>query len=107
MQVMISSSLQVVSGFQYLLRSEDSVVSIVTRLCTGCPRNNPVVSRCKRVFSSLECSSGFWDQPSLLFNVHPGSFPQGVRKLRCEADHSPPSSVKVKNVGLSLLAISW
>jgi hypothetical protein len=37
-----------------------------------------------------------------------GPFHRGVKKLKCEADHSPPSNAKVMNGGaiLSLLDIS-
>jgi hypothetical protein len=51
---------------------------------------------CKRFFSSSERQDWLLDLPSLLFNgkQHPLLV---VKWLRCDADHSPPSSAKVKN----------
>jgi hypothetical protein len=40
------------------------------------------------------------------YAVYTGALSQGIKKLGFEADHSPPSSVKVKNASISLLAIS-
>jgi hypothetical protein len=37
-----------------------------------------------------------WGTPSVIFNWHRGAFPDVKRPGR-EADHSPPSSVEVKN----------
>jgi hypothetical protein len=40
-----------------------------------------------------------WGPPSLLSSGYRGRFPYGVKRPECEADHSPPSSAEVKNVG--------
>jgi hypothetical protein len=36
--------------------------------------------------------------PSLIFNGYRGLFPREVRRQRREADHSPPSSAKIKKM---------
>jgi hypothetical protein len=48
------------------------------------------------LFSSL---NWLWGPPSLLPNGYWGLFPRGVKQQGREADHSPPSSAKVKNSG--------
>jgi len=37
-----------------------------------------------------------WGPPSLLSNGYEGFFPEGVKQLGREADHSPPSSAEVE-----------
>ena len=58
--------------------------------------SNP--GRGKRFFSSSESQDWLWDLPSLLFNGQWHSFLE-VKWLRCDADHSPPSSAEVENKG--------
>jgi hypothetical protein len=48
-------------------------------------------------FFSLPCPGQLWGLPSLLSNGYQGFFSQGIKWLGLEADHSPPSSTKVKN----------
>jgi len=46
-------------------------------------------------FLSPPCPDWFWDPPSLSNGYW--ALPSRVNRLMHEADHSPPSSVKVKN----------
>jgi hypothetical protein len=49
----------------------------------------------KKFFLFFSCSHGVWGPPSLLYNGTRGSFP-GVKRPRCEGDHSS-SNAEVKN----------
>jgi hypothetical protein len=51
-----------------------------------------------KFFSSPCHPDQFWDPPSLLSNGYWGSLSLGVKWLGCEADHSPLTSVEVKNI---------
>jgi hypothetical protein len=52
-----------------------------------------------RFFSPSQCPDQIWGPPSLPCNGCWGQFPLRVKQLGCEADHSTPSSYKVKNGG--------
>jgi hypothetical protein len=47
---------------------------------------------------SPSCPDWCWGPPSLLSNGYQGALSSGVKQLGHEADHSPPSSAKVKNM---------
>ena len=52
------------------------------------------------------CPGRQWRRPSLPLNGQRGHFPQGLKRLACEADYSNPSSVEVrKKVELYLRAM--
>jgi hypothetical protein len=50
----------------------------------------------KKFFSSPYCPGQLWGPSNHLFSGYLVPFPE-VEWLGCEADHPPPSSVKVKN----------
>jgi hypothetical protein len=51
----------------------------------------------KRFFSSSEHLDQLWGPPSLLVKGYQGLFTLGIKRLGHEADHSPTSSVEIKN----------
>jgi len=53
-------------------------------------------ARDKRFIYFPKCPDWFRDSPSLPFSAYQGCF-QGVKQTGYEADHSPPSSAKLKN----------
>jgi hypothetical protein len=73
----------------YFEESQDSVVSTVTRLRTGWPRQG------EEEFSPNR-PDGLWGLSSLLFSGHPRPFP-GVKRSRRYVDHPPPPKAEVKN----------
>jgi hypothetical protein len=79
-----------------LPRSQDNVVGIATdnRL-----ENQEVGIRVlvePRIFSSPHRPDRLWSSPSLLSNRYQGALFLGVKQLGHEADHSPPTSAKIK-----------
>jgi hypothetical protein len=56
--------------------------------------------RGKIFFLSLDLPDRIWDPPSLLLNVYLRPFSRGLKRLKLEADHSPPSNAKVNNGGV-------
>jgi hypothetical protein len=50
-----------------------------------------------RFFSSPRRSDMFWGPPSLLSNGYWGLLSRGIKRPGHDADHSPPTSVEVKN----------
>jgi hypothetical protein len=53
--------------------------------------------RDREFFSLPSCPHQLWGLPNFLSNAYWRLFPQGVRHLGHESDHSPPSSAKVEN----------
>jgi hypothetical protein len=51
-----------------------------------------------RIFPSPRRPNRLWGPPSLLSNCYRGAFFRGVKRSGREADHSPPTSAKVKNM---------
>jgi hypothetical protein len=54
--------------------------------------------RGKRFFSSLKCPHQLWEPDYLIFKGYLCSSLR-VKQLRCEVNHSPPSSSRVKKAG--------
>jgi hypothetical protein len=78
-------------------RSRDSVVGIETGYGlhdSGVGVRVPVRSR---IFSSSQRPDRHWGPLSLL-SMGRGALSLGVKRQGCEADHSPPTSVKVKKM---------
>lgn len=73
------------------LRTRYTVVGIVTMLKAG--QSGIPFLACTRDCSSLECP----DCPQCTHRLLLGFLPMGVEWLGHETNHSPPSSVKVKN----------
>jgi hypothetical protein len=80
------------------MESRDASVGITTGygLDRGVGFRVPVGSR---IISSPSRPNRFWGPHSLLSNGYKGLFPRGESGMGREADHSPPSSVQVKNGG--------
>jgi hypothetical protein len=67
---------------------------------TTCARpgdRDSIPGRGKGFFLYPLCPDRLWGPPSLLSNGYRGSFPRGKARPGRDADHSPPSSVEVKN----------
>jgi hypothetical protein len=78
--------------------SRDSSVGIATRLWTGRPRSRGwIPGRGKKVFFITSREALGPTQSSI--QRAPGAVSPEVKRQRREADHSPPSSDKVKNGG--------
>jgi hypothetical protein len=84
------------------------IVQSVERRGYGLADRGSITSRGKRFYSPPYSSNRFWGPPSLLYNVT-GALFSGVKRQGREADHSPPSSAEVKNVGVisSLSHMPW
>jgi hypothetical protein len=74
--------------------SRGSSVSIVTGY--GLDNWGSVPNRGRVFFFQSLRPDRLWGPLSLLSNGYWGSFPRGKARLRSDADHSPPSSAKVK-----------
>jgi hypothetical protein len=77
--------------------SRDSSVGIPKGYGLGGRRSTS--GRHKKFFSTSQRPDRIWCPPSLLFLVTKGYLP-GAKWPGCEAEHSPPSNVEVKNSGL-------
>jgi hypothetical protein len=78
-------------------KSQDSSVGITAGY--GLVYLGSISGSGKRFFSNPQCPDWIWGPPSLQHNRYKGLFPCGVKWPECEADHSHPSSAKVKNGG--------
>ena len=70
--------------------------SVVTATSYGLDGRGSNPSRSRRFCFSPKCPDWLWGPINLLFNRYQGYF-SPVKRLWHEADHSPPSSAKVKN----------
>jgi hypothetical protein len=75
------------------------LAQLVYRWATSWMAEGSISDRGKRFFSTRPRPNRLWGSPSLLFNEHQGDLYPGVKRPRREPDHSPVSSVKVKNGG--------
>jgi len=81
------------SLYQRTWRSQNSSVSIVSRLLAGWPGFDPLQGLGSFPLSALP--DWLWGLPNLLSNGYQGLFSQG---LGCEVDLSPPSGAEVRTV---------
>jgi len=80
---------------QLIIRSPGSIVSIVTRLCTGWSTVQLLAAA--RDFFLSNCPAWAWDAPSLLFHDNFGLFLPTVKWPRHEADQSPQPGAEFQN----------
>jgi hypothetical protein len=80
------------------MKSQDSAVGIVTGYGLDDQGVGVRVPVGARFFTSPCRPDRLWGPPSLLSNGEPGALSPGVKRLRCEADHSPPDCALVKKM---------
>jgi hypothetical protein len=73
------------------------VVGIATKVRAEWPRNRGSIPAGPRDFSLLQCPERLWGPSSLIFNAYRRRFSPSVKRPEREYNHSPPSSVEVKN----------
>jgi hypothetical protein len=72
----------------------NSPVGIATGLQTGQTKHQSSIP--KETFSCLQHLDRFCGPSGLLSTGYQRLFPRGIKRPRCEADNSPPSSTEVK-----------
>jgi hypothetical protein len=83
----------------HILKNGNNSADTANRLGVGRPRSWSLIpGRGKRFFFIPQRLDRLWGPHNLLSMCTGGSFP-GVKRQGAEADHSPPSSVEVKNDG--------
>jgi hypothetical protein len=81
-----------------LIRGRDS--SVGTETCYELDGRGSILGRGKEFSSTVLGPDRLWGPiNNLLSNGYRGVLSPGVKRPRCEADHSPTPSAEVKNVG--------
>lgn len=87
-------------------RNRDSVVTAVTRLKAGHPKNRGSIPHKGRFISSSKRADPLWGSLGLVFSGYWEFFLWSIKQPGCEVDHSPHSFAEVKNKYI-YITFSW